>query len=67
MGHSEEDYSSLEENTFTRKMNDANAYEQNLIKKLEASFQENEEISLLLKQSDQQLVQKTIENQNIKN
>ena len=48
-------------------MNDANAYEQNLIKKLEASFQENEEISLLLKQSDQQLVQKTIENQNIKN
>ena len=53
VGQSEEDYSSLEENTFTRKMNDATEYEQNLLKKLEASFQENEELTAMLNKSDQ--------------
>jgi hypothetical protein len=39
---SEEDYSSIEENTFTRKMTDASAHEKKLMKKLEMIGRENE-------------------------
>lgn len=52
VGQSDEDYSSLEENTFTRKMNDASAHEQKLMKKLEMAFHENEELNNMLKQND---------------
>jgi len=59
-GQSEEEFSQsnsyLEENTFTRKMNDASNQERKLMKKLEISTRENEELMTLLKQSDSHLV-----------
>jgi hypothetical protein len=56
----EEDYSQsssnvLEENTFTIKMTDASAQERKLLKKLEQSLRENDNLMQLIKQSDTQL------------
>ena len=42
----------LEENTFTIKMTDASAQERKLLKKLEQSLRENDNLMQLIKQSD---------------
>jgi hypothetical protein len=42
---SEDEYSSIEENTFTRKMNDASIHEKKLMKKLEVAYKENEDLN----------------------
>ena len=44
----------LEENTFTIKMSDANEKEKRLLKKLEKSQQENENLLQMLKESDRE-------------
>ena len=65
VGNSQSSSYISQENTFTIKMSDANEKEKKLLKKLEQSMRENDNLMNLIKESDAQLARKTQDCENM--